>query len=225
MRLAAVPGFEYIARVSDDGGEDGRAALEASIRADVELGALAPATTAALRLYGGELHAYLRTTAANDDLAAEAFADLCEDLWRGLPSFRWRSSLRSWLYALARNALGKLRRDPRRRDAHHVALSQAPEVAAFVRTMTVEFQKTEVKAAFRALREQLAADEYELLILRIDRRMSWKDIARILATEPLDGSRELTARAAALRKQFERAKQRLRKLAREHGLVGSAPDD
>lgn len=211
--------------MSDDGGEDRRAALEAPIRADVERGALAPATTAALGLYGGELHAYLRAIVANDDLAAEAFAELCEDLWRGLRSFRWRSSLRSWLYTLARNALGKLRRDPRRRAAYHVPLSQAPEVAAFVRTMTVEFQKTEVKAAFRALREQLAADEYELLLLRIDRRMSWKDIARILAAEPLAGDRELTVRAAALRKQFERAKQRMKKLARDHGLVGSAPDD
>jgi hypothetical protein len=43
--------------------------------------------------------------------------------------------------------------------------------------------------------------------------MTWKDIARILG-----GDDDLDTRAAALRKRFERAKQRLKKLAIERGL-------
>ena len=195
--------------------EDAREAGEQAIRAQCDAGAHSEATTAALRLYGVELLSFLRALAESHDLAAEAFAELGEDVWKGMPRFRWESSLRSWLYALARNALGQLRRDPRRRRDRNLPLSLAPEMAAVVRTVTLEIQRTEVKDEFRALREQLAPDEHELLLLRLDRGLAWKDIARILG-----GDDQLDARAAALRKRFERAKERLKKLAIERGLLG-----
>jgi len=199
-----------------DGERDAaRDAGERAIRSLCQAEAFAEATTAALRLYGVELLGFLRALANNHDLAAEAFAELGEDVWKGLPKFRWDASLRSWMYALARNALGQLRRDPRRRLDRNLPLSIAPEMAAVVRTVTREIQRTEVKDEFRVLREQLAPDEHELLLLRLDRGLAWKDIARILG-----GDDQLDARASALRKRFERAKERLKKLAIEHGLIG-----
>jgi RNA polymerase sigma-70 factor (ECF subfamily) len=191
-----------------------RVAIERDIRALCEAAAYPEATTGALRLYGVELLSFLRSLANNHDLAAEAFAELGEDLWKGLPRFRWESSLRSWLYALARNALAQLRRDPRRRLDRNLPLSIAPEMAAVVRTATVQIQRTEVKDELRVLREQLDPEEHEILLLRLDRGLAWKDIARILG-----GPDHLDARAAALRKRFERAKERLKKLAIAHGLI------
>jgi RNA polymerase sigma-70 factor (ECF subfamily) len=191
-----------------------REAREQAIRALCEASSHPAATTAALQLYGVELLGFLRALAHNHDLASEAFAELGEDIWKGLPKFRWESSLRSWLYQLARNALAQLRRDPRRRLDRNLPLSIAPEMAALVRTMTLEIQRTEVKDEFRVLREQLDPEEHEILLLRLDRGLAWKDIARILG-----GDDQLDARAAALRKRFERAKERLKKLAIEHGLL------
>jgi RNA polymerase sigma-70 factor, ECF subfamily len=191
-----------------------RDAGERDVHAQCEAGAYAEATTAALQMYGVELLGFLRALAQDHDLAAEAFAELGEDVWRGLPRFRWECSLRSWLYSLARNALAQLRRDPRRRLERNLPLSIAPEVEAVARTITREIQRTEVKDEFRVLREQLEPEEHELLLLRLDRGLAWKDIARILG-----GDDQLDARAAALRKKFERAKERLRKLAIEHGLI------
>lgn len=188
-----------------------RAAAEAEIRA---LPDPAAQTTAALRLYGTELLGFLRALSRDDDLAAEAFAELGEDLWRGLPGFRWQSSLRSWLYTLARNALAQLRRDPRRRIDRNLPLSIAPEMEAMLRTATREIQRTEVKDQFRVLREQLDPEEHELLLLRLDRELSWKEIARITG-----GDADVDTRAATLRKKFERAKDRLKKLALAHGLI------
>jgi RNA polymerase sigma-70 factor, ECF subfamily len=194
-----------------------RDAGERAIRALCQAGDHDEATTAALRMYGVELLGFLRALANSHDLASEAFAELGEDLWKGLPRFRWESSLRSWLYSLARNALAQLRRDPRRRAERNLPLSIAPEMAAVVRTVTLEIQRTEVKDEFRVLREQLDPEEHEILLLRLDRGLSWKDIARILGgAEDVDN---LDGRAAALRKRFERAKERLRKLAIEHGLI------
>jgi RNA polymerase sigma-70 factor (ECF subfamily) len=193
----------------------GRDVSERDIRALCDAAAYPEAATAALRLYGIELLGFLRALASNHDLAAEAFAEMGEDIWKGLPKFRWESSLRSWLYALARNALAQLRRDPRRRSDRNLPLSIAPEMAAVVRTATLQIQRTEVKDEFRILREQLDPEEHEILLLRLDRGLAWKDIARILG-----GPDDLDSRAAALRKRFERAKERLKKLAIEHGLIG-----
>ena len=177
---------------------------EARIRLLAVDGDLSAAATAMLELYGGELLGYLHATARADDLANEAYAELCEDMWRGLPAFRWESSLRTWLYTLARNALNQLRRGGKRT----VALSAAPEVAAVARTQTQQFRRTDVKDAIRELRAELDPDEHELILLRVDRDLAWNDIAEILGGD-----------AATLRKRFERAKARLKKLAKERGLV------
>jgi RNA polymerase sigma-70 factor (ECF subfamily) len=194
--------------------DDGRAKAEAAIRASCEAGDYDNAATAVIRYYGTELLGYLQATARDQDLANEAFAELGEDLWKGLPQFRWASSLRSWLYILARNALYQLRRDPRRRMNRNLPLSIAPDVEAVVRTGTLDIQRTDVKDEFRLLREQLTEDDHELLLLRLDRQMSWKEIARITG-----GDDELDGRAATLRKRFERVKERLRELAEKTGLL------
>ena len=87
-----------------------------------------------------------------------------------MPSFRWDASLRTWCYALARNALHRLRRDPRRRARNNVSLSNgAADISAIVeqvRTATMPFLKTEIKDELRRLRSstgiewlQLSGDE------------------------------------------------------------------
>lgn len=181
---------------------------EAVIRARAVAGDHAGAATAALERYGGELRAFLRAAAGGSELGDEAFAELTEDVWRGLPRFRWDASLRSWLYVIARNALNELRRDPRRRPERHVALSQAPEPIAVPRTVTVEYLRTDVKDGWRALRDALDPAERELLRLRLERELAWPEIAQVVG-----GS------AATLRKRFERIKERLRRLALERGLL------
>ena len=60
-------------------------------------------------------------------------------------------------------------------------LVRAPELAAVTRTVTLEIQRTEVKDEFRVLREQLDPEEHELLLLRLDRGLAWKDIDKVLA--------------------------------------------
>ena len=199
---------------------DERAATERDIRARVEAGDVDAAATLAIATYGPEIHGFLRAVARDDDLAAEAFATASEQLWRGLPAFRWEASIRTWAYQLARHALYQLRAAPSRRPERNLPLSIAPSIQQALRTATSPYQRTEVKAGLRALREALDPQDHELMILRLDRNMSWKDIARALAAEGETAS--VDQRAAALRKRFERAKVRLRELALEHGLI---PDD
>lgn len=193
---------------------------EGPIRTRVQSGDLAGGATAAIDLYGGEVCGFLHAVARDDDLANEAFASFCEDLWKGLGAFRWEASLRTWSYALARNALHRLRRDPRRRPRNNIGLDDAREVlerAEQIRTATVQFMRTEVKDELRRLRDALDPDDHEILVLRIDRKMSWRDVARAL---PGETEETVDRRAATLRKRFERAKTLLRTLAAERGLLG-----
>jgi len=215
----------------DDSAEDAgpgdrvaqRTAAEQAIRARQDAGDHDGATTLAVETYGAEVFGFLQALARDEDLAAEAFSVFAEDLWKGLPRFRWESSLRTWAYALARNALHRVRRDPARRPGRHIALSQAGAisgVAAVVRSVTSPHLRSEVKDAFATLRERLDPDDHALLILRIDRRMSWREIASAM-TPDVDDNRELDRRAATLRKRFERAKAELRDLATKSGLLRS----
>lgn len=205
---------------TDDQAAAARAALEQGVRELLARGKAGDATAQAIELYGGEVLGFLHAVARDDDLAGEAFSVFSEDLLRGLPSFRWDASLRTWCYALARNALHRLRRDPRRRARNNVSLSnQAADISALVeqvRTATMPFLKTEVKDELRRLRESLDPDDHALIVLRIDRKMSWKDIARAL---PGDDGQEVDRRAATLRKRFERAKTMLREMATQRGLI------
>jgi RNA polymerase sigma-70 factor (ECF subfamily) len=72
----------------------------------------------------------------------------------------------------------------------------------------------------RALRERLDPEDQTLLILHVDRALTWPEIALVLHDEaaPLEGAEHGRA-AARLRKRFERVKAEFRRLAREEGLL------
>src|SRR5688500_14899074 len=96
------------------------------------------AATLALRAYGSEVLSFILVMVKDSDAAEDVFSMFCEDVWRGLPGFRWESSLRTWLYAVARRAaLRHLQHgyEKRRRPLSGDIL----EVQAEVRTRTMTF--------------------------------------------------------------------------------------
>lgn len=186
-----------------------------ALQALAAAGELAQVAQRAIGRYGDELLRYLAAVTRDEAEAAEVFAQTCEDLWRGLPGFRWQASLRTWLYILARNAWRRRGRDRFGRAGERVALSEQPELVAAVRTQTAQWQKSEVRDRFAALRAQLSEEDRELLALRVDRGLGWREIAQVLQDH--DDPAALTRHAAALRKRFER----LKELIRSHLL--SAP--
>lgn len=189
--------------------------VEAEIRNHVHTGSLDLATARAIGAYGPELLGFLRATAKSDDLAAEAFAIASEQLWTSLAKFRWEAQLRTWFYQLGRNALHQLRIDPRRRAERNLPLSVITSIDHVRRETTPMHVRTTGKEALREMRESLDPEDHELLILRLDRDMSWKDIARAFGAE----EKAVDTRAAALRKRYERVKEQLREMAMARGLM------
>jgi len=146
--------------------------------------------------------------------AAEAFSLFAEDLWRGLPDFQWRCTLRAWAYRIARHAAVRWATAGERRPKRNLSL----ELAESVRSSTLDHLRTEVKSEIRRLREELAEPDQMLLILRIDQAMEWREIAAALADDDLAGD-ALERETARLRQRFQFLTEKLRKLARERGLL------
>lgn len=189
----------------------GRQQVEEALRERSQRGDLAGTATLAIESYGPEILGYMAATGGAAVEVEDVFAAFAAALWQALPRFRWESSFRTWAYTIARRVLLRARR---RAQAHARRLEPGSEALAAVvdrvRTATAPFLRTSVRDELSRLRASLAEDEQTLLILRIDRRLAWDEIAQIFAEEgdELDDA-ELRRRAAALRKRFERLKARL----------------
>jgi RNA polymerase sigma-70 factor (ECF subfamily) len=181
--------------------------IEIAIRERFDANDLRAAATLAIEAYGGEVCGYLAAVLADDEQAREVFAETAAELWRDLSRFRWEASLRTWIYTLARHRLAAHLGRKARRPA--VALSEVQDSSALQakpRTTTPPWKRTEVKDAVSRLRSCLPADDQTLLILRVDRGMSWREIAHVLGK----------TREPTLRKRFERIKKQLRDLAQKN---------
>jgi RNA polymerase sigma-70 factor (ECF subfamily) len=201
-----------------------RDALELEVRTLCEKGDMGAAVERTLQGYGREILRLMHSVLHQPDPARDAFSLFCENLLKGLPGFRWESSLRTWSYRLARNACYQVMHSPSARE-QPMSISALPEQVQQHRTETSPWQRTSVKERFRQLREKLKPEERMLLMLRVDQRLAWTEIARVMAEggEEVTGT-ELTRRAAALRQQFQRLKGHLRELAEQDGLVPPVSD-
>jgi RNA polymerase sigma-70 factor (ECF subfamily) len=194
--------------------------MEAEILALIRASDARGATSELLKLYGAEVYGYTRSLLKDDDAADEAFAQASENVLLGISAFRGECSVRTWFYVIARHsALQELKRGARRR-AERISLWEE-NLAAPVRTATLGYRSTQIKDRVAELRASLSAEERELLVLRVDRKLSWDEIALVCAEQDapaIEGS-DLKKAAARHRKQFERVKEKLRELARAAGLL------
>jgi RNA polymerase sigma-70 factor (ECF subfamily) len=182
--------------------------LEAELSDLLRSGRRDAAATLALRRYGAQIYGYLAALLRDTAVADDAFAEFSEDFWRGLATFRRECSVKTYAYTIARNAGLRAIADPHRRRVREFESSELGQLVEQVRTTTALYLKTIVKDKLTELRASLTPDEQTLLILRIDRDLPWSDVATVLSLDE-----------AAARKRFERIKEKLRDLARKHGLL------
>ncbi len=184
--------------------------VEGRVVAHLEAGDPRAAATAAIEGYGPAIYGYLCTLLDEDD-ARDVFSIWAEDVWRGLPGFRRECSLRAWAYKLARHASARFHRDPYRARGERLPSSAASRLAASVAASSM--LPGGRRERLQKLRTSLPPDDQTLLVLRIDKELEWEEIAAVFA-----GSGE-DVTPVALRKRFERLKDRLARLARDEGLL------
>lgn len=202
----------------------GVARAEAEIRQALDHGDVGAATTLAIRRYGPEIFGFLLTSHEEPD-ASDVFAATVEALWKALPIFSWRSSLRTWLYVIARSHSARQRRGERRRRARFVPLEQhasAMASIATVRSETLSCLRTGPRSV-AALRALLSPEDRELLVLRLDRELGWRDLARVFSGEDATEV-ALDREAARLRKRFQVIRARLLVEGRARGMLSPRTD-
>jgi RNA polymerase sigma-70 factor (ECF subfamily) len=193
---------------------------DASVREALAAGNLALAVTELLRSLGPEVFGFLRGVLASEADADEVFAATSERVWRSLPAFQWQSSLRTWVYVIARHEMLRHLDGARRRERGRVTPSALEDVVAAVRTETRSALRSDKRSKLRALRDELPVDDRTLLILRVDRDLEWDAIARAFLPEgDLAGDEAIRRESARLRKRFQIIKKRLAERARQEGLL------
>ncbi len=159
-----------------------------------------------LRELGDQVFGYLCALLKSEQLADDAWSQFSEEVFRGAPGIRDVEHERAWAFTVARHAALKQLRTARDAEVPLEVRSDDPRLAS--PHSAPLFQPTVENALTRA-RAQLDPDDQTLLILRLERDLSWDEVAEVLSGGPLSGA-EKTRAAAALRKRFERLKQTLR---------------
>lgn len=199
-----------------------RAEQEQEMREAFDAGNLERVATRVLVAYGREISSFLAARTQSRSDADEIFSMFTENVWAGLPGFGWRCSMRTWCYVLAHNALRQYAASPQRRQGRNVALSCPGVVSQLVedlRTATRPYQQTDVKDSFRKLRERLSEEEQLLLLVRIDRAMSFREIALMSLGDVNSDVDSVSREETRLRQAFTRLKANFRRIAEEEGLL------
>jgi RNA polymerase sigma-70 factor (ECF subfamily) len=171
------------------------------------------AAEAIVRDHGPGVMGYLLSVLRNEGDAGEVFSQWSLDLWRGLPGFRSECPIRVWSYRLAWHAAARHLRDPFRRRGRHLETNEISRIVDEVRSSVLLGRREARERGIERLRDQLTPEERALLVLRLDRDLSWREVATVLAAE---GE---AVDEPALRKRFERIKGKLAQRAREEGLL------
>jgi RNA polymerase sigma-70 factor, ECF subfamily len=181
---------------------------EEAIARALDSGAYAEAATVALRAYGPQIRGYLSAIIGDEAGAGDAFSQFSEDLWKGIKGFRRECSLKTWAYKLAFNAANMQRRDAFRRRVRPILTGEYSLIAAKLTRSTLVHRDPLAETRLTKLRESLTPADQTLLILRVDKGLSWAEIGLVLAVPD----------AAALRKRFERLRKKLLEQAKRQGL-------
>ncbi len=182
------------------------------IRGLIDAGQTGAAANVAIAALGPRVLRYLRSILRDEDDVADAFSAFAEAVWKGLPSFQWKSSLATWAYRIAHNSALRMRNQSWRRHERRLATSEASQLAESIRTQShvrVERQRE----GLEKLVATLSVEDQSLFALRIGQGLEWSEIAAVITREgqPLD--------ANSVAKRFSRLKERLSRMAKEQGLL------
>jgi RNA polymerase sigma-70 factor (ECF subfamily) len=200
--------------MSPSGSEARSDTLEERVATLCARGEYGAATEAIVRDLGPGLCGYLIAVLRDDDAAQDVLADVAVHVLTALPRFRGDSTVRTWTYRIAwRTAMRNRRRGPQHRRAVELRSSLAEQLVAEVRQSTAAYRRAATLQWLERIRAELTPADQSLLTLRLDRDMSWSEVAQVM------GVGDTAVVVAGLRKRYERIKDRLRKAAERDGVL------
>ncbi len=180
-----------------------RAALAA-----LDRGNLDDALAVLMREYGTVVYRYCRQMMADDDLAQEVQQMTFVQAYEGLARFARRSSLRSWLFGIARHRCLDLLKMHRRRHKRFGPIEEAPDLPKPGGSMEDRLSERSVARVLESCLRGLAPRVRTAVLLRYQQGLSYPEIARL--------SNE---KAPALQVRVARALPLLRRCLEEKGVA------
>ena len=178
----------------------------------VSAGNTRQAATLVIQTHGPAVFRYLSALLREEGAVDDAFSLFGEWVWRGIANFRGEAPLRSWALGVAWNAAQRVRDEAWQKHRARLSTGFASRLVAKIRTTSPGTLERRAEGLDR-LRGELAAEDQNLLVLRLDQELAWEEIAVVLS----GGGPPV--KPAALRKRFERLRERMAKRAREQGLL------
>lgn len=175
-------------------------------------GDLRGAAAELVRAHGPRVREYLGALLHDRDAADDAYSLFCEWVLDAIGGYRGEASLGTWAFGVAYNAARRVRSEAYRRRRRTLRGRELSQLAAPRLTSSAQRRERAVQR-LDELRRQLSEEDQNLLALRVEQRLEWEEIAGVLTS----GGQRVSA--PALRKRFERLKERIGKLAHELGVI------
>jgi RNA polymerase sigma-70 factor (ECF subfamily) len=188
------------------------AVREALARDDVR-----EAVESTLALYGAEVFGFMTGVVDDPVMARDVYVRFAERMWRAVGRFRWHCSLRTWCYALARSEMARRRAEPPRSarvPSARATLTAGPDVDSL---SACTMAGGTLRGRVDILRSELVPEDRELLVLRVDRGFSWRDMALTILDNVSED--EIERESARLRLRFVAVKEQLARAAAAHGIT------
>jgi len=158
--------------------------------------------------HGAALYRFIRTTVRRDDVADDLYQMTLVEAYRDLHAFAGRSSVRTWLFAIARHRCLDSRKMAKRREARFTSGEQLPEPADPAPAADQRLSDAQLVAALEHCLDELDPETRMVLVMRFTEGFAYDDIARICRV-----------RAEAVRARVCRAMPVLRKCIEHRGAV------
>jgi RNA polymerase sigma-70 factor (ECF subfamily) len=171
-----------------------QAALEAQVADHCARALFDSATQLLLRGFEADIRGFLRARTRHRASLDDVYAAFSEDVWRGLPGYRFEGRLRSWVFTLARNALARHAKSKQRWRERHV--SDDFETTTLPVRMSVAIKHDRL-ARLAPLLAGLAEADRKLIEQRMLHALSWREIAHA------SGAADVVRESARLRKRYQ----------------------
>ncbi len=187
------------------------------VRQALASGDVVAATLRVLDAYGAEVFGFLAGVLDDIDEAREAYSSIGERTRERLVTMGCPDDLRTCLYGLACRALDARRtqQDPVPRG---LTSSSDPLLAPPAPPSGTRRKRPE---ALAHLRSKMPARDRELLVLRVDRRMTWDELATVFLGDDASESDHLRE-IFLLRSRYRIIKSWLAREAESRGILGRA---
>ncbi len=132
-----------------------------------------------MRAYGTAVYRHCRQMVMDDDLAQEVHQMTFVQAHEGLARFARRSSLRTWLFGIARHRCLDLLKMHRRRHKRFGSIEEAPDLPEPARSAEDHLSERSVARVLESCLRGLAPHVRAAVLLRYQQGLSYPEIARL----------------------------------------------